>query len=160
METLIHVLYMLASVLFIVGIKRLSVVRPARSATAISAFAMLLALVAALMAIAQRRQIDWLWVGIGLVAGSLIGAYLALSVRMEGMPELVGFFNGMGGLASSLVAVSMSVFAWISWGEVLSAETTASVTTVGITSLPAAALDAAQADAPRLTIDNAVTVIL
>jgi len=160
METLIHVLYLLASVLFIVGIKRLSVVRTARSANAISAFAMLLAIVAALMDVAQRSQIDWLWVGIGLVAGSLIGAYLALNVRMEGMPELVGFFNGMGGLASSLVAVSMSVFAWISWGEVLSAETTASVTTVGIMSLPAAALDAAQADAPRLTIDNAITVIL
>jgi NAD(P) transhydrogenase subunit beta len=160
METLIHVLYLLASVLFIVGIKRLSVVKTARSANAISAFAMLLAIVAALMDIAQRSQIDWLWVGIGLVAGSLIGAYLALNVRMEGMPELVGFFNGMGGLASSLVAVSMSVFAWISWGEVLSAETTASVTTVGIMSLPAAALDAGQADAPRLTIDNAITVIL
>jgi len=130
METLIHVLYMLASVLFIVGIKRLSVVKTARSANAISAFAMLIAIVAALMDIAQRSQIDWLWVGIGLAAGSLIGAYLALSVRMEGMPELVGFFNGMGGLASSLVAVSMSVFAWISWGEVLSAETTDSVTTV------------------------------
>ena len=101
METLIHVLYMLASVLFIVGIKRLSVVRTARSANAISAFAMLLAIVAALMDIAQRSQIDWLWVGVGLVAGSVIGAYLALTVRMEGMPELVGFFNGMGGLASS-----------------------------------------------------------
>ena len=160
MQTLIHVLYMVASVLFIVGIKRLSVIKTARSANALSAFAMLLAIVAALMDVAQRGQIDWLWVGVGLLAGSLIGAYLALTVRMEGMPELVGFFNGMGGLASSLVAVSMSVFAWISWGEVLSAETRASVTTVGITGLPAAALDAAKTQAPRLTIDNAVTLIL
>jgi NAD(P) transhydrogenase subunit beta len=160
MQTLIHVLYMLASVLFIVGIKRLSVVKTARSANAFSAFAMGIAIVAALMDIAHRGQIDWLWVGVGLVAGSTIGAYLALTVRMEGMPELVGFFNGMGGLASSLVAVSMSVFAWISWGEVLTAQTLNSVTTVGITGLSAEALEAARADAPRLTIDNAVTVIL
>ena len=117
-------------------------------------------MVGALLDIAHRGEIGWMWVGIGVAVGGAIGAYLALTVRMEGMPELVGFFNGMGGLASSLVAVSMSVFAWISWGEVLSAETTASVTTVGITGLPAAALDAAHAHAPRLTIDNAVTVIL
>ena len=46
METLIHLLYMLASVLFIIGIKRLSAVKTARSANAISAFAMLIAIVA------------------------------------------------------------------------------------------------------------------
>ena len=119
METLIHVLYMVASVLFIVGIKRLSAIKTARSANAFSAFAMLLAIVAALMDIAQRGQIDWLWVGVGLLAGSAIGAYLALSVRMEGMPELVGFFNGMGGLASALVAVSMSIFVWTKWSETI-----------------------------------------
>ena len=116
MGTLIHILYMVASVLFIVGIKRLSAVKTARSANAFSAFAMAIA---------------WLWVGMGLVVGSAIGAYLALTVKMEGMPELVGFFNGMGGLASSLVAISMSVFAWISWGEVLTAQTAAS-TTAGV----------------------------
>ena len=160
MQTLINVLYMAASVLFIVGIKRLSVVKTARSANAYSAFAMLVAIAAALMDIAQRGQIGWLWVGAGLLAGSAIGAYLALSVRMEGMPELVGFFNGMGGLASCLVAVSMSVFAWISWRDVLSTATTASVTTVGITGLPASVLAAGHAHAPRLTIDNAITVIL
>ncbi len=121
---------------------------------------LLLAMLAALLDIAHRGEIGWIWVGIGVVTGGAIGAYLALTVRMEGMPELVGFFNGMGGLASSLVAVSMSVFAWISWGEVLSAETIASVTTVGITSLPAAVLDATQSDAPRLTVDNAITVVL
>ena len=160
MGTLIHILYMVASVLFIVGIKRLSAVKTARSANAISAFAMAIAIVAAMMDVAYRGQIDWLWVGVGMVVGSAIGAYLALTVKMEGMPELVGFFNGMGGLASSLVAISMSVFAWISWGEVLVAETAATVTTVGVTNLPAAALAAAQSDAPRLTVDNAITIVL
>jgi NAD(P) transhydrogenase subunit beta len=160
MQTLIQLLYMLASVLFIIGIKRLSAVKTARSANALSALGMLIAIVAALMDIAYHSQIDWLWVGIGLVAGSAIGAYLALTVRMEGMPELVGFFNGMGGLSSCLVAVSMSAFAWITWNEALSAQMAASVTTVGIENLPAAVTRAAVAHAPRLTIDNAITVIL
>jgi NAD(P) transhydrogenase subunit beta len=153
-------MYMVASVLFIIGIKRLSAVKTARSANAFSAFAMGLAIVAAMMDVAYRSQIDWLFVGVGLAVGSAIGAYLALTVKMEGMPELVGFFNGMGGLASSLVAMSMSVFAWISWGEVLVAETAASVTTVGVTKLSAAALAAGEVDAPRLTPDNAITVVL
>jgi len=160
MQTSIHLMYMAASVLFIIGIKRLSAVRTARSANAISALGMLLAMLAAMLDIAQHGEIGWIWVGIGVVVGSAIGAYLALTVRMEGMPELVGFFNGMGGLASSLVAVSMSVFAWLAWGEVLSAQTLAHVTTVEVASLAPAAAGTASVGAPRLTPDNAVTIIL
>jgi NAD(P) transhydrogenase subunit beta len=163
MQTAIHIMYMVASVLFIIGIKRLSTVKTARSANAISALAMGVAILAAMLDVAHNSQISWLWVGIGLVAGSAIGAYLAATVRMEGMPELVGFFNGMGGLASALVAVSMSVFAWLTWGEGLAATTAANVTTVGIGSLPAPEIRhvlGTYADAPRLTPDNAITIIL
>jgi NAD(P) transhydrogenase subunit beta len=153
-------MYMVASVLFIVGIKRLSAVKTARSANAISALGMLLAIVAAMLDIALQSQIAWIWVGIGLVAGSAIGAYLAATVRMEGMPELVGFFNGMGGLGSCLVAVSMSVFAWLSWGSALTAETTADLTTAGITFLAEAEGIAKQTGAPLLPPDNLLTVVL
>ena len=160
METTIHIMYMVASVLFIIGIKRLSAVKTARRANAVSAFAMRLAMVAALLYIAHRGEIAWIWVGAGVVVGSAIGAYLALTVRMEGMPELVGFFNGMGGLASSLVAVSMSIFAWLAWGEVLSAQALSDVTTVGVASLEPVAAGAAPMGAPRLTPDNAITIVL
>ena len=160
MQTVIHVMYMVASVLFIVGIKRLSAVKTARSANAISALGMLLAIVAAMLDIAHQSEIAWIWVGIGLVAGSAIGAYLATTVRMEGMPELVGFFNGMGGLGSCLVAVSMSVFAWLSWGSALAAETVTDVTTAGITFLTEAESIAKQTHAPLLTPDNLITIVL
>jgi NAD(P) transhydrogenase subunit beta len=160
MQTAIHIMYMVASVLFIIGIKRLSAVKTARSANALSALAMLLAMAASLLEIAHRGEIGWIWVGIGVVAGSAIGAYLALTVRMEGMPELVGFFNGMGGLASSLVAVSMSVFTWLAWGEVLSVQTLADVTTVEIATLVPVAAGAVSTGAPALTPDNAITIIL
>jgi NAD(P) transhydrogenase subunit beta len=138
MQTAIHIMYMVASVLFIIGIKRLSAVKTARSANAISALAMGIAIAAAMVDIAYHQQISYMWVGIGLVAGSAIGAYLALTVRMEGMPELVGFFNGMGGLASALVAVSMSVFAWLAWGDEFATAATAHLTTVGIANLSVA----------------------
>jgi NAD(P) transhydrogenase subunit beta len=63
METSIHIMYMVASVLFIIGIKRLSAVKTARSANALSALGMLLAMLAALLDIAHRGEIGWLWVG-------------------------------------------------------------------------------------------------
>ena len=56
MQTVIHVMYMVASVLFIVGIKQLSTVKTARSANAFSAFAMLIAIVAAMMARGQTPR--------------------------------------------------------------------------------------------------------
>ena len=62
----------------------------------------------------------------------------------------------MGGLASSLVAVSMSVFAWLAWGEVLSAKLASDVTTVGVANLEPLAAGAVPVGAPRLTPDNAV----
>ena len=42
----------------------------------------------------------------GLVIGSLIGLWMAIRVEMTGMPELVALFNGFGGAASALVALS------------------------------------------------------
>jgi len=155
METqlVIHVLYMVASVLFIIGIKRMAAVRTARSANAVSAFAMSIGMLGAMLDIAARGHIGWMWIIIGVVAGSVIGAYLAMTVRMEGMPELVGFFNGMGGLSSTLVAVSMSVFAWVKWAGELNPAVLTSNSTAGAVLL--------QADLfPRLTPDNLITIIL
>ena len=42
----------------------------------------------------------------GLVIGSVIGILMATRVEMTGMPELVALFNGFGGGASALVALS------------------------------------------------------
>ena len=155
METFIHVIYMAAAVLFIVGIKELSTVKGARRANLLSAAAMGLAIIGALIDINHHGQIGWTYVVIGAVVGSGIGAYLALSVRMEGMPELVGFFNGMGGLASSLVAISMSVLTWTTWagqGFMGLSGAEAGATTVDLATLGATVA------AP--TFDQAITVIL
>ena len=116
MQTLVHVLYMAASVLFIVGIKQMSSVKTARSANALSALAMGVAMVGALLDIAQHGHVGWMYVGAGALVGGGLGAWLATSVTMEGMPELVAFFNGMGGLASSLVAVSLAILTWSAAG--------------------------------------------
>jgi NAD(P) transhydrogenase subunit beta len=104
--TLIHLAYMLASVLFIFGLKRLSSVKQARQGNLIAAAAMLIAIVATLFEVGLLSP--WLIVA-GMVVGSIIGAWFALTVEMTAMPEMVAIFNGMGGAASLLVALSYYV---------------------------------------------------
>jgi NAD(P) transhydrogenase subunit beta len=49
---------------------------------------------------------EWVLIGAGVALGSLIGYIMAVRVQMTGMPELVALFNGFGGAASALVALS------------------------------------------------------
>ena len=51
-------------------------------------------------------QNGYLWCGLAIAVGSVIGIVWAKKVKMTGMPELVALFNGFGGLASLLLAFS------------------------------------------------------
>jgi len=93
--------YLLAASLFIFGLKRMSSPDTARSGNRLGATGMLLAVVVTLL---HHEIVSFQWIVIGLVIGSAIGAYLARTVRMTGMPQMVGMLNGFGGAASVLVA--------------------------------------------------------
>ena len=97
---LIGFAYIVASVLFVLGIKMLSSAKTARRGNMFSAIGMLIAIVATLL----YKDMSYHWIIIGMIVGSAIGAIAAKRVQMTGMPELVGLFNGFGGLASLLVA--------------------------------------------------------
>jgi NAD(P) transhydrogenase subunit beta len=103
-ETLVPVLYLLSAVVFIFGIKGLTRVRTARRGNALAAGAMLLAVVATLI---DLGFIDYRWILAGMVVGGVIGAVAAMRVAMTSMPEMVALFNGAGGGASALVALSI-----------------------------------------------------
>jgi NAD(P) transhydrogenase subunit beta len=92
--------YIAASILFVIGLKMLSSQATARKGNLISAVGMLLAIGTTLTAMGEIR---WLWIFIGAGAGALIGILAARLVKMTAMPEMVGLFNGFGGLASMLV---------------------------------------------------------
>jgi NAD(P) transhydrogenase subunit beta len=98
-NALIDLAYVVASVLFIVGIKFLTSQKTAQRGNFLSALGMFVAVVATL----ARSGLSYEWIVAGLAAGSLIGAWAAFSVKMTGMPEMVGLLNGMGGVASLLV---------------------------------------------------------
>ncbi len=99
---LINIIYIVASVLFILGLKRMSSPVTARNANLMSAFGMLLAVVATLM----TAGLEFRWIVVGFILGTILGIIAALRVAMTAMPQMVALLNGSGGLASFLVGWS------------------------------------------------------
>jgi len=98
-----QIAYLLSAVLFILGLKRLSHPDTARRGNQLAAFGMLLAIVATLYG---EHIATWQWIVSGLIIGSVLGGLMARLVKMTAMPQMVGLFNGFGGLASGLVAAA------------------------------------------------------
>ena len=98
-QTLIDLAYIIASILFILGIKMLGKPERARMGNLVSALGMLLAITAVLF----ECCLSFEWVIVGLIIGSLIGAIAARMVKMTAMPQMVAILNGFGGVASLLV---------------------------------------------------------
>jgi NAD(P) transhydrogenase subunit beta len=93
--------YLVAAVLFILGLKALGRPRTAPRGNLLGATGMLLAILVTLL---DQSIISYGVLVAGLALGGLVGAVLALRVQMTAMPELVALFNGFGGGASVLVA--------------------------------------------------------
>lgn len=100
-ELLINLTYILSSFLFILGIKMLGSPATARKGNLISAVGMFLAV---LVTMISKEIIDYQWILLGILAGSVIGFCAAKFVQMTKMPEMVAILNGFGGIASLLVA--------------------------------------------------------
>lgn len=103
MNTVIEIAYLVAAILFIMGIKLLSKTKDARRGNIMSAVGMLLAIVATLLTI---NVISFLEIFICILIGGAIGLFYSTKVEMTKIPEMVALFNGFGGLASFTVALS------------------------------------------------------
>jgi len=103
-STIVPIIYLLSTILFIFGIKRLSKVKTARQGNTLAAVGMLFAIVGALL---ELGTVDYRWIAGGMALGTIIGAAFAIRVQMTSMPEMVALFNGFGGIASALVAASV-----------------------------------------------------
>ena len=98
---LIDLAYLLSAVLFIFGLKRMQSPVTARAGNRLASAGMLVAVLATLF---LYEILSWPMMIAGVLVGSAIGVWLARTVEMTAMPELVAIFNGFGGLASALVA--------------------------------------------------------
>jgi H+-translocating NAD(P) transhydrogenase subunit beta len=93
--------YLIASVLFIVGLKGLAHPRTAVRGNLLGAVGMFIAVVVTIL---DRSIVSYEVIFAGLVVGSAIGALMAVKVRMTAMPQMVALLNGLGGGASVVVA--------------------------------------------------------
>jgi NAD(P) transhydrogenase subunit beta len=110
-DSVINLIYLAASVLFILGIRGLTHPRTAVRGNLLGATGMLLAVVATLLdqqILGAGGQALGLILG-GVVLGAAIGATLALRIELTAMPEMVALLNAFGGGASALVAGAVLV---------------------------------------------------
>jgi H+-translocating NAD(P) transhydrogenase subunit beta len=100
------VAYLAAAALFIYGIRRLRTPETARSGNTLAAAGMVVALIATVFVADIDDVLSVGQISIGVLAGGVIGAVAAQRVQMTAMPQMVAAFNGVGGGAAALIAVS------------------------------------------------------
>ena len=99
--TIQNITYIIASVLFITGIKMLGKESTSVKGNFLSALAMFIA-----VAITCIGIVNPLLLFSGIIIGAIVGSIIALKVKMTSIPEMVALFNGFGGLATFLIAWS------------------------------------------------------
>lgn len=108
---LVKLAYLVAAVLFILGLKWMSHPKTAVRANIVGAIGMAIAMIAACYDAMEHApvadevsQFTWLYIILGCAVGTVVGIVLAKKVQMTAMPQMVALLNGFGGLASVLVA--------------------------------------------------------
>jgi NAD(P) transhydrogenase subunit beta len=96
-----NIVYIIASILFISGIKMLGREDTAVKGNFLSSFAMLIAVLVTIVDV-----VNPLFLISAITIGAIIGSTIALRVKMTSIPEMVALFNGFGGLATFLIAWS------------------------------------------------------
>jgi H+-translocating NAD(P) transhydrogenase subunit beta len=105
--TILEITYIIASVLFVIGLKMLSHPLTARRGNTLAAFGMGFAIIATILFHKKDGEpignIPYILTAIAI--GTVIGWVIAKKVKMTAMPQLVSFFNGMGGAAAALISM-------------------------------------------------------
>lgn len=105
--TILEITYIIASVLFVIGLKMLSHPLTARRGNTLAAFGMGFAIIATILFHKKDGEpignIPFILAAIAI--GTVIGWVIAKRVKMTAMPQLVSFFNGMGGAAAALISM-------------------------------------------------------
>jgi NAD(P) transhydrogenase subunit beta len=102
-ESIIEVTYLVAAVLLIIGLKRLSSPATARSGNRLAAVGVFLALLVTLL---DQGVVSYVGIIIGVIIGGGIGIIAGRKVQMTAMPQMVGLLNGLGGGTAALVSLA------------------------------------------------------
>jgi NAD(P) transhydrogenase subunit beta len=96
-------LYLVASLLFIVGLRGLTSPLTARRGVFLAEVGMLLAVIGTLL---RNEIVTYQWIILGILLGGAIGTAISLAIPMTKMPERIAFSHAFGGLAVMLVGIS------------------------------------------------------
>jgi NAD(P) transhydrogenase subunit beta len=106
---LLTLIYLIASVTFIIGLKMLSHPGTARNGNLLAAAGMAIAIIGTIFLYRDEAGYNlgnYGWIFGGIIVGSVIGTLAAKKVKMTAMPEMVSMFNGMGGACAALISIS------------------------------------------------------
>ena len=106
--SILELCYIAASITFILGLKMLSSPDKARKGNLIAAYGMGIAIIATILFKEELTADKWLNYALilaGLIVGTIIGTRMALKVKMTAMPQMVSFFNGMGGACAAVISL-------------------------------------------------------
>jgi NAD(P) transhydrogenase subunit beta len=104
MLAIVNASYLSAVVLLIVGLRRLSSPKTARSGNLIAAVGMGFAILVSMFSPTATGDNNYIVIFIALAVGAAIGLVFASRVAMTAMPELVSLFNGLGGACAVAIA--------------------------------------------------------
>ena len=104
---LLTLIYLIASVTFILGLKMLANPLSARKGNLVAAAGMSIAIFGTIFLYEENTEKlgNYVWIFAGLAIGGLIGTLSAKKVKMTAMPEMVSLFNGMGGACAALISL-------------------------------------------------------
>lgn len=104
---ILEIFYLVASVLFIVGLRMLSHPETARRGNIYAGVGMGLAIIATILFHTHEGKSigNYAWIISAIVIGTVIGFLAAKKVKMTAMPQMVSLFNGMGGACAALISM-------------------------------------------------------
>lgn len=105
--SILEISYVIASILFILGLKKLSHPDTARSGNLWAAVGMTAAIVFTILFHKKEGENigNIAWIVAALAIGTFVGWYAARKVKMTAMPQMVSLFNGMGGACAALISL-------------------------------------------------------
>ncbi|WP_339712185.1 NAD(P)(+) transhydrogenase (Re/Si-specific) subunit beta [uncultured Kriegella sp.] len=106
MDILLNIIYLIATITFIVGLKKLGHPETAKNGNLIAAAGMGLAILGTIFIHElEVPPLIYILIGLAILIGSIIGWLIAIKVEMTKMPELVSLFNGFGGASAALIGL-------------------------------------------------------
>jgi len=104
-QSILDIIYMIGAISFIFGIKMLGNPAKAKKGNLIAAFGMTISIFGTIFLYEGIKTSNYIWIFAALIIGTVVGTIMAKKVKMTGMPQMVSFFNGMGGACAALISL-------------------------------------------------------